>query len=258
MKRFIAGVMAMLLLAVACQTEKLESTEESGILDIAISGEPSFDVLVKSQTLSAEEAAGYNVSIFTDSDVLKYGPVEYSAFEAQVLPLGTYYVTAENLTTTEAEEGNGQMRLAGRSNDVVLTPSAISQTATVECKVTNAKVAVEFDSSVSGMFDNLKVVLTGGTTSGRTLTVAETAAGTVTETWFNPSNLSYTISGTFKPTGKPLTLSNSRTLAAKDNIKVLVKLNLENGEISGAPEIVVDVTMSQATPVEEEFNPYAK
>lgn len=246
--------MAMLLLAVACQTEKFESTEGSGILDIAISGEPSFDVVVKSQTLSAAEAAGYNVSIFTDSDALKYGPVEYSAFTAQVLPMGTYYVTAENLTPAEAEAGNGHMRLAGRSADVVLTPSAISQTATVECEVTNAKVAVAFDSSVSGMFDNLKVVLAGGTTSGRKLTVAETAA--VTETWFNPSNLSYTISGTFKPTGKPLTLSNSRTLAAKDNIKILVKLNLENGEISGAPEIVVDVTMSQETPVEEEFNPY--
>lgn len=249
--------MATLFLAVACQTEKMDPSTGYGTLDIALSGDSSIDVVVKSQQLTPSEAAAYNVSVFDDNDVCKYGPVKYSAFEAQVLPMGTYYVTAESCTESEAESGRGKMRLAGKSADITLSPSAISQIARVECSVTNAKVTVAYDESISGMFTDLKVVLSGGTTSGRKVTVAETSAGVKTEVWFNPSSLTYTISGTFKPSGKVLTLSgSSRSLAAKDNISLLVKLNLDNGEISASPEIVVDVAMKQEVPVEEEFNPY--
>ena len=257
MKRCFSGVMATLLLAVACQTEKIDPSMDYGTLDVTLSGEPSVEVEVKSQQLSASEAASYNISIFDKNDVNKYGPVKYSAFEAQVLPMGTYYVTAESCTEAEAENGNGKKRLAGKSADITLTPSAISQTANVECAVTNALVSVAFDASVSGMFTDLKVILSGGTTSGRKVTVAETAAGVKTEVWFNPSSLTYTISGTFNPSGKFLTLTGTpRTLTAKDNISLLVKLNLDNGEITASPTIIVDVTMKQEVPVEEEFNPY--
>ena len=258
MKRCFSGVMATLFLAVACQTEMLDQSMGYGTLDVTLSGDSSIDVVVKSQQLTASEAAAYNLSIFDGNGVQKYGPVEYSSFEAQILPMGTYYVTAESCTESEAESGKGNMRLAGKSADITLSPSAISQTARVECSVTNARVSVAFDESISGMFTDLKVVFSGGTTPGRKVTVAETSAGVKTEVWFNPSSLTYTISGTFKPSGKVLTLNGaSRTLTAKDNISLLVKLNLENGEISASPEIVVDVDMKQEVPIEEEFNPYA-
>lgn len=257
MKKCFSGVMAALLMAVACQTEKMDSSLGYGTLDVTLTGESHFDVVLKSpQTLSAQEAADYNLSIFDKSDVLKYGPVKYRDFKAQVLPMGTYYVTAESCTVAEAEAGNGKMRLAGTSADVVLSPTSISQTAQVECTVANAKVVVVYDSSVSGMFDGLKVEIAGGTTAGRKVTVSETTAGQETETWFNPSSISYTIKGKFKPTGKDLTLSGTRTLSAKDNLRLLVKLNLENGEITASPVIVVDVAVSQQVSVEEEFNPY--
>ena len=245
-------------MAVACQTEKIESTSEYGILDVAISGEPSFDVVVKApQTLSSTQAAGYNIAIYDDSDVLKCGPAKYGEFKAQVLPLGTYYVTAENLTLADAELGNGQMRLAGKSDDVTLNASALSQKATVLCEVANAKLSVVYDSSVSGMFnDDLKVVVSGGTTTGRKLTFPETLPNKETVSWYNPSTISYTISGTFKHGSKQLSLTGSRELSAKDNVKLLVKLNLDNGEISAIPEITVDVTMNTLTTIEEEFNPY--
>lgn len=257
MKNCFTGAMAVLVLAVACQTEKIESAPEYGTLDVAICAESSFDVVVKSPTqLNPTDAASYNISIFDGSDAKKYGPVEYSAFEARVLPMGTYYVTAENYTLEEAESGNGKMRLAGRSEDIVLSASAISQTATVACEVANARVNVAYDSSVSGKFTGLKVELSGGSTAGRKLTVNETAAGQKTELWFNPSTVTYTITGTFTPTGKSMTLTGTRTLAAKDDVNLLVKLNLDNGEITGSPVITVDVSMNAATSVEEEFNPY--
>ena len=88
------------------------------------------------------------------------------------------------------------------------------------------------------------------------MTVAGTATGEKSGVWFNPCSLTYTISGTFNPSGKALTLTGTRTLATKDNISLVVKLNLDNGEISASPTIVVDVTMKKEDSFVEEFNPY--
>ena len=43
-----------------------------GTLDVTLAGEPSVEVEVKSQQLSASEAASYNISIFDKKDVNKY------------------------------------------------------------------------------------------------------------------------------------------------------------------------------------------
>ena len=250
MKRCFSGVMAVLLMAVACQTEKIETYPEYGTLDITLAGEPSLDVEVKSsQTLSAAEAAEYSVTIYDASDAVVYGPVKYKDFTPQILPMGTYYVSAENCSLADAEANNGKMRLAGRSQDIVLSASAISQTAEVECVVTNAKVSFVFDPSLTGMFDDLvlKFKRPGipGTNNVRT----------DAEYWCNPSTVTYTISGIFKQTGRYLELTRELTLAAKDNVKVVIKLNLANGELA-ATIIVVDDLNPEKTE-EVDFNPYA-
>ena len=73
----------------------------------------------------------------------------------------------------------------------------------VQCSVVNSLVTVEFDSASVNpeQFDNLKVEVTGGD-SGRTFTVLAggEASGELqsvgnTELWFNPSTVSYSISG---------------------------------------------------------------
>lgn len=248
--------MASALVAVACNTA-IETPVQYGELSVSLAGEPQVEVISKADAAS-EGVSNYTVRIFNESDVKKYESV-YNAFETQVLPLGTYYVTAESCSAEAAEEGYGKMRLYGRSADMTLTASALSQTAEVECTVANALVTVRFDESVSGRFSDLKVVVSGGTTQNRTFTVNETAPDVDTEIWFNPSNMTYSISGIFDPEGmnKVINLPEKAiALAAKNNVVLRVSVNLDNGQLL-VPTITVNTEMDE--PVEDTggtINPY--
>lgn len=248
---------ALALMAVAC-AQKAEEPLMYGELSVALSGEPSVEVVSKAPEAllpTDEEASAYMVRIYDSADALKYESV-YSAFEAQKLPLGTYYVTAENCTEADAETGNGKMRLYGCSSDVNLTADALFQTATVGCTVSNAKVSVQFDQSVKGRFADLNVSLDGGTARTAPLVIPETETGVVTETWFNPSELTYTISGTFTAGGmnKDVNISKTISLKARNNVLLLVKVNLENGQLM--PSLTVDTQIDDLKEIPEEFNPY--
>lgn len=272
-KRLI-GAAAVCVLAVACSVEKGENPLLYGEINLQLSSEPTVDVVTKT-TLSADEAADYNVAIYSDEALTAcvYGPVKYSAFVAQKLPIGTtYYVTAENCTVAEAEGGDnkvGMKRLFG-VDDVTLTVDDLEQTATVNCTVSNALVEVAFDASLYNgetcLIGNLQVVLT---------TMVETEADVFTKqksytvtpasknksAWFNPAaKFTYTITGVYNPSGnstKNITVSGEKTggLKAKDNIKLNVKLNLSNGQIE-APTITVDETIADQESFEPSINPY--
>lgn len=257
MKRKLIGTALIAMAAVACNT-KIDTPEVYGELSVSLSGEPVVEVVSKAaETLDPTdpEATNYTVSIYDSKNALRYQS-PYSTFEAQKLVLGTYYVSAENCTDVQAEEGNGRMRLYGRSADVTLTADALVQEAEVSCVVANAKVSVQFDESVQGRFSELQVSLTGGTKRTTPVIIEQTAIGTVTEAWFNPSELTYTITGTFTGSGmnKPVNISRDITLSAKDNIILLVKVNLENGQLM--PSVAVDTQIDNPTEVPEEFNPY--
>ncbi|MBO5420253.1 MAG: DUF4493 domain-containing protein [Bacteroidales bacterium] len=257
MKNKILTIAALSLLTVAC-TKKVDTPDMYGELSVTLSGEPTVEVVSKAaETLEPTdpEAAGYMVRIYDSAEVLKYES-SYSDFEAQKLLLGDYYVTAEDCSEAAAEEGKGKMRLYGRSDKVSLTADALFQTATVNCNVVNAKVSVQFDESVKNRFTGLQVSLSGGTTREKPIVITETETGVVTETWFNPSQLTYTISGTFSANGinKAVEITKTRTLQAKDNLLLMVKVNLDNGQLM--PSLKVDTQINDLTEVPEEFNPY--
>ncbi len=257
MKLKLFSLSALALASLACN--ELESSQQYGEISVALKGEPQVEVVSKAvETLdpTSSEAANYTVRIYDSANTQKY-EAAYNVFKTQTLPLGTYYVTAENCDEAAAEssnEGKGQMRLYGKSADITLTAENISQTATIACAVANAKLSVQFDSSVSGRFDNLQVVLLGSLT-GHSVTVQESAS--LTETWFNPQDVSYTISGTFDPSGlnKSVTHTGSLTLSAKDNYIINVKVSLENGQII-VPQITYDTTINDPSTENGEFNPY--
>lgn len=253
MNKIFVTMAAMLMIAVSCTTKQIVAPLQYGEISVMLADEVSVDVVSKAFTqLTPEEAAEYNVSVFDAGESLQYGPVEYASFQTQRLPLGTYYVTAESCTETEAEMGNGMLRLAGRSADIVLSQENLSQTATVECSVANAMVTVAFDESVEGRFTDLKVVLSNSDAS-RTLTVNESDGQT--EMYFNPTTLRYVISGTFTQNGKEVSVDRVQVLEARSNLKLVVKVNLENGQIN-MPVISVDTTLDTINVIEEEFNPY--
>lgn len=249
---------ALAMMTVAC-AQKADEPLKYGQLSVSLSGGPSVEVVTKADALdkTSEDARAYTVCIFNKADAAEpMYSASYYDFETKTLPLGTYYVTAENCGEDEAESadgGKGMKRIAGQSADVTLAADALTGTATVECVVTNALVSVQFDESVVDRFTDLKVTLAGDT---KKATVTQTATDVVTENWFNPQTLTYTISGTFTGSGmnKTVDLSKSIELAAKNNILLLVKVNLENGQLT--PSITIDTQIDEPTVENGEFNPY--
>ena len=254
MKKLILSLIPLACVAVACNTVSIEEPARFGQLSVALADEPVIEVQTKSSTALDKEtdaAKEYDVSVFNSSDEKQGETVTFYDFKTQTLPFGTYYVTAENCTEEEAEVSNGKMRLAGKSANVALSLENLSGTASVECTVTNAKVAVEFDSSVSGKFTDLNVKLTGGTTSVRQdsgITITESSE--VKETWFNPSTLSYIISATGVQA-----VTGTKDLEAKDNIKILVKVNQQTGTLT-VSAVSVDESINEGGQIPGSFNPY--
>ncbi len=256
--------MALSLMAVACNSVNVEPDLQYGEISVSL-GEPEVEVVAKAPTAllpTDADAARYTVRILDESGQLCKDAAgndcegTYNNFTTRKLPLGRYYVTAENCSEPAAEDGFGQKRIAGQSQIVELSTSALSQTATVNCAVTNALVTVIFDSSVEGRFTELKVVLTGGSTAGRSLTVNKSDGNT--EAWFNPSTVNYTITGRFDAGGvtkDDVSISGSMTLQARDSKALVVKVNLDNGLLS--PSITIDSSLENTEEIPGEFNPYA-
>lgn len=251
MKKFILSLIPLACTIAACNSVSIEEPDMYGTLSVALADEPVIEVCTKAVTelkKDSDDAKNYQVRIFNFEGVQQGDAVSFYDFKAQTLPFGTYYVTAENCTESAAEaaeEGNGQMRLAGKSSGVELSPEHLMNTASVECVVTNARVSVQFDSSIRGRLESLQVVLNGGTTPNRQIIVPESE--NVTVTWFNPSTLSYTISAT----GIKSITSEGKKLSAKDDILILVKasqgkLSVETINVDGLKK--EDITGS--------FNPY--
>ena len=109
-----------------------------------------------------------------------------------------------------------------------MNASNIYQEARITCYQTNALVTVVFDPSVSGRFTDLKVTLTSG---GRTLEITESAQET--KAYFTPDPLTYTVSGIYAETSYEVNIPSASpvTLDSKDNVRIIVKLDLTHGQV---------------------------
>ena len=245
---------ALTVLAASCQRLEMSKPLQYGSLSVAMDAEVKVEAVTKAPA-TAEELANYKVKVIgQDQASTSYYDGLYSAFKPLKLPLGTYTVSAENCTSTEAETetetGNGCKRLFG-STEVTISESNLNPTAEFTCSVANALVTVEFDKSATDHISGLKVDLKGGT-SGRTVSV--TTSGT--EVWFNPSTVSWAITGNIASINKAVDIKGSKDLVAKNHLKIVVSVNLENGQISAAPSITLDTNLSEAVEHNEKFNPY--
>ncbi len=256
MKKNFLCVIGLACMAVACNSA-VEEPVQYGEISVAM-GEPEVEVITKAEALdkTSDQAKAYSVSVFEKGVADAKYTASYYDFATQKLPLGTYYVTAENCAADKDEVGNGQLRLMGQSPDITLSVENISQTATVNCEIVNAKVSVSFAETITAEnFENLQVVLSRATPA-RTVTVP--FASGATEVWFDAdSDVSYSIIGTFKSGTytKPVDMSGNFTLAAKNHVRIVVSVNLNNGQIV-APTITFDTNLNDPTTEDKEFNPY--
>lgn len=266
MRKTFLYMISAALLAVSCNTVRIEEPVQYGTLAVSLSGDPVIEVVSKAtETLTPAKAANYNVAVYTSADC-SGDPVEgtakkYSEMTSPVvLPAATYYVWAESCTPDDAEsgmDGMGVMRFEGVSQAVEVKPGFAS-TATVGCTVANAVVTVNFDDSVHGKIDNLMVTLVRETPS-RSVEVAYSDDAKQQQVWFNAgSTLRYTISGTSAITGQALSgegcTGDLPPLEARNNVQLNVRVASTDGKLTVSADIETSVPETTVNP--EGFNPY--
>ena len=232
-------------LAAGCQT--LDIHQSMGSLSVSL--EPEVNVEVKACDENGKD--NYIVSITSASSVsgLPY-QAAFKDFQTKTLPMGTYTVSAENCTADEAVSGYGHKRLMG-SKDVTLSDENPNQTVNLDCVLVNSLISIIFDPSVTGVFDGLKVTVKSG---DRSVEIKEGDA--VREAWFNPADISWTISGVSKETGKTVSQEGNRTLEAKQNLKITVKVTNSDGMILVKPVINIDSNILKSEENKNDINPY--
>lgn len=233
------------ILAAGCRT--LDMHQAMGTLSVSL--EPEVNVEVKACDENAKD--NYIVSVTSSEDVsgLPYQSA-FKDFKSLSLPMGTYTVSAENCSEDEAVNGYGHKRLYG-TRDVTLSSKSPNQTANLDCVLVNSLISIIFDPSVAGVFNELKVSIKSGT---RSVDIKETDA--IKEAWFNPAEISWTISGTVKKNGNIVSQSNNMRLEARKNLKINVHVTYSNGQISMTPNISINQISSATEVPVDGTNPY--
>lgn len=268
MKKAFLSLMIVSFIAVSCNTVKIEDPVRYGKLMVSLAGEPSVEADTRADdytALSQQEAAGYNIYICTNEDGtgVVEGPFEYSELADGIMEIqvGDYYVKAESHTEQEADDQN-VMRLSGVSGCVKVTESEEPAGATVNCDIANALVTVVFDESVYDdngdcRFTGLKVSLNATDGSDKNAEVGAPVSydDKGIDNYFNPCKLTYSISGTYKATSNDISFEDDEhQLEAGTHIKLVVKVNLENGQLTVSHDVNTSIT--EAEDSEQGFNPY--
>lgn len=244
------------LLLTACTAGRLDTQETAG----RISVELKTDMPVKSVLLTEDEAADYHISVLdAEGNAAVYEEtgepipvVDYKDFVTVTVPLNSQYqVNAESCTVEESEAGYGCARYEGGSGLFTLNASNIYQKAVIECSQSNALVTVVFDASVSERFTGLKVTLTSG---ARTLEIGE--ASEPVDTYFTPAELDYTVTGVYTETSFPVEIQGEALqLEAKDNIRLVVRLDLTHGQVD-TPSVSVKEEYASEEEADCVIDPY--
>ena len=230
------------LVSVSC-AQKAEPEMRLGRLDVSVNSEPEITVSTK-----AGEYNGYNVAIFSSEDQQQGETVKYSAFEPVILPYGTYYVTAESCTTTEAETitevSKGKMRLAGKSDNITLNAENWNASASVHCTVANSCVTAIFDESVNTYLTDWNVKVYTNATSTKYTSASPLDITDGKTYWVNVrTQITYIFTAKFPLTSKDIKVEKTIDLDAAKKLELTFKVESDSGILGG---IGVSVTKTLA------------
>ena len=220
------------LVSVSC-SQKAEPEMRFGRLDVSVNSEPEITVSTK-----ASEYDGYNVAIFSSEGLQQGETVKYSSFKPAILPFGTYYVTAESCTTTEAETitevSKGKMRLAGKSGDITLNAENWNASASVHCTVANSCVTAKFDESIKTYLTNwnVKVYTNAASTKYTSASPLDITDGTIY--WINVgTQITYIFTAKFPLTSKDIKVEKTIDLDAAKKLELTFKVESDSGILGG-------------------------
>lgn len=248
------------LVSVSC-AQKAEPEMRLGRLDVSVNSEPEITVSTK-----AGEYNGYNVAIFSSEDQQQGETVKYSAFEPVILPYGTYYVTAESCTTTEAETitevSKGKMRLAGKSGNITLNAENWNASASVHCTVANSCVTAIFDESVTANLTDCKVTVYTDAASTIYSSASPLDISDGKTYWVNVgTQITYIFTAKFNLTSTPKEIRVEKTidLDAAKKLELTFKVESDSGILGGigvsVTETLADV--NKTLPIDP-YNPEIK
>lgn len=246
------------LVSVSC-AQKAEPEMRLGRLDVSVNSEPEITVSTK-----AGEYDDYNVAVFSSEDQQQGETVKYSAFEPVILPYGTYYVTAESCTTTEAETitevSKGKMRLAGKSGNITLNAENWNASASVHCTVANSCVIAKYDASVNTYLTDWNVTVYTNATSTKYTSVSPLDITNGDTYWINVgTQITYIFTAKFPLTSKDIKVEKTIDLDAAKKLELTFKVESDSGMLAGIAITVDDVLtdINKKLPIDP-YNPEIK
>lgn len=143
MKKILTIAAACLALT-ACNEKFIASPVNDGFGYLDINLSTNDDIVVSTKAvLDAEKANSYNITIInSESTTVRSKTLGTFTPSDYILPAGTYTVSAESISTTKAEEGNGEPRLYGSNSSVTIIKDDTTPV-TIACAVANACVSAK-------------------------------------------------------------------------------------------------------------------
>ena len=185
---------AVLAALTACNKTLIESPvadSEYGYINLGITADTEM-VMTKTMT-EVSDPANYNIKIYDASSPTSYKyDGKYSGISTTGVSVvrGTNYVVeAENITSTEAETGYGQLRVLGKTTGVVVEAGKTSSVS-VECSPVNTQVTVAFEESFKNLFTSYSAKVTNDSNNAATIannarTLDMYVNGTVKNAYYN-------------------------------------------------------------------------
>lgn len=202
-KTLVIAAMAIVALAGCKKVSMKDNPEQEGYL--------FFDLQANDEIVVETKAAV--AAAVLDAFSIKIGdnaPVLYSAVKGKAVSIapGTYTITAENITTTAAEEGAGQLRMAATAVGQTVT-AGVTTPVNLACEVLSSKLTVVYTDAFKAAFQDYTFV---ADPSGRNQTIAEGGSVFFNNTKDGTVPVNYTISAKHKSSSKDVSSSNTITL----------------------------------------------
>ena len=243
----ILFVAASLVAMVACNKAVISPAETgTGYLNFSLSSD---DVVVETKAVSAEDLGNYNVTL-GGQWTKKYSEILNQTF---TLAPAQYTLSAENITETEAETGNGALRIASPVLNVTVVANETT-TETLSCVPQSSKLTLQYTDAFKDVFTSYSFELVKKDGTSRKDGKAKLTMAENTPVFYNGDVvLTYTLKGVHELNGLK-TLTGDITLTKGHSLTVKADQSSQSGGLK--IQITADDTLIEDTDQTITIDPY--